>query len=99
MTELLTDEARTHALNALHEWTVASQPDAIERTFVFMDFAQAFAFMTRVALIAETMGHHPDWSNSYNRVAVRLTTHDAGGLTEKDIALAQEMDALLISGA
>jgi 4a-hydroxytetrahydrobiopterin dehydratase len=96
---LLTDEARTHALNSLQEWTAVSQPDAIERTFVFTDFAQAFAFMTRVALLAETMDHHPEWSNIYNRVTVRLTTHDVGGLSDKDIALARDMDALMVGGA
>lgn len=65
----------------------------IRRSFEFEDFARAFAFMTRVALAAEKAGHHPDWSNSYNRVEIALSTHDAGGLTEKDFNLARQINA------
>ncbi len=71
----------------------ASERDAITREFVFADFSQAFSFMTQVALAAEKLDHHPEWSNVYNRVGVVLSTHDAGGLTEKDFALAAVADA------
>jgi 4a-hydroxytetrahydrobiopterin dehydratase len=64
--------------------------------FKFKTFSEAFAFMTRVALAAERAGHHPDWSNSYNTVTIRLSTHDAGGLSDKDIALAEAIDKLLV---
>ena len=66
----------------------------IERRFEFKDFSQAWGFMSRVALAAEAANHHPEWSNTYNRVDIRLTTHDAGGLTDKDIALARTIDTL-----
>jgi 4a-hydroxytetrahydrobiopterin dehydratase len=68
--------------------------DAIARKFTFADFSQAFGFMTRVALVAEKMDHHPEWNNVYRTVEVTLATHDAGGVTEKDIALAKAMDSL-----
>lgn len=71
----------------------AERGGTITREFVFGDFAQAFSFMTRVALVAEKHDHHPEWSNVYNRVRIVLTTHDAGGLTDKDIALARAADA------
>ncbi|MFM7898057.1 MAG: 4a-hydroxytetrahydrobiopterin dehydratase [Actinomycetota bacterium] len=75
------------------EWTRAS--GALERTFEFADFAAAFAFMTRVAMLAERHDHHPDWSNSWNRVTIRLTTHSAGGqVTDKDLALARAIDGV-----
>ena len=77
------DAART----ALPGWTVAA--DRLHRSFRFADFSSAWAFMARVALLAEKLDHHPDWSNSYNRVEVALTTHDAGGVTARDVALAQ----------
>ena len=69
--------------------------DALTREFQFADFGAAFAFMTRVALIAERMNHHPDWSNVYNRVTIRLSTHDAGGVTEKDVALAGAVNRIV----
>ncbi len=69
------------------------------RQFTFQDFVAAFGFMTRVALIAESMNHHPDWSNVYNRVVIQLTSHDAGGLTERDFRLAQRIDTLLATGS
>ena len=75
-------------------WVLKDGPEALHKTFVFRDFVAAFGFMARVALVAEKMGHHPDWSNSYRRVEVRLTTHDAGGLTELDVTLAERMDRL-----
>lgn len=70
--------------------------EALERTFTFKDFSEAFAFMTRVALIAETLEHHPDWSNVYNKVTIRLSTHDAGGVTGKDFAFVKKMESLFV---
>ena len=72
----------------------ARDGDAIARSFRFRDFAEAWGFMSRVALLAERHDHHPDWRNAWNRVDVRLTTHDAGGVTERDLALARAIDAL-----
>ena len=74
------------------EWGVVPGRDAIHKRFQFADFKQTFAFMTRVALKAEQMDHHPEWSNVYNRVDITLTTHDAGGVTALDVALAQYCD-------
>lgn len=98
MVRKLDDAQRQTALAGLPGWTdtkadAAGERDAITRTFRFADFPAAFAFMTRCALAAERMDHHPEWTNVYNRVVVTLTTHDAGGLTEKDVALAHVMDA------
>ena len=93
MVERLTDAARRDALKALSGWTEAAGRDAIQRSFKFKSFTEAFAFMTRVALIAEKMDHHPEWFNVYNRVDVTLSTHDAGGLSERDIKLAKLIDA------
>lgn len=81
------------AIDALSGWTREDGGKAITRTFKFKDFSGAFGFMARSALAAEKLDHHPEWSNVYNKVEVRLTTHDAGGLTEKDVALAKAMDA------
>ncbi|MEM7490067.1 MAG: 4a-hydroxytetrahydrobiopterin dehydratase [Pseudomonadota bacterium] len=75
------------------DWTEAD--GALTRQFKFADFSEAWAFMTRVALIAEAMDHHPEWSNVYNRVDIRLTTHDAGGLTDLDRDMATRIDALV----
>ena len=86
--------ARKSALGALKGWTEVSGRDAITKKFVFKDFNQAFGFMTRVALVAEKMDHHPEWFNVYKNVEVTLSTHDAGGLTELDVKLASEMDRL-----
>src|SRR6478735_2886527 len=85
-------DARAAALKTLPDWRQAEGRDAIARTFRFKDFNTAFGFMTRVALQAEKMDHHPEWFNVYNRVEVTLATHDAGGVTEKDIDLAAAMD-------
>lgn len=74
------------------EWSVVAGRDALHKTFQFADFKQAFAFMTRVALKAEQMDHHPEWSNVYNKVEITLTTHDAGGVTALDVALARYCD-------
>lgn len=95
MVEKLSHVAREAALASLGDWRHDPQADAITRQFKFKDFSEAFAFMTRVALLAEKAGHHPDWSNVYNKVSISLSTHDAGGLSEKDIALANKIDALL----
>jgi 4a-hydroxytetrahydrobiopterin dehydratase len=92
MPQKLTGEARRAALAALPGWTELMERDAIFRKFVFRDFNAAFGFMTRVALAAEKLDHHPEWLNVYRTVEVTLSTHDAGGLTNKDIALAQAMN-------
>jgi 4a-hydroxytetrahydrobiopterin dehydratase len=84
----------TEALARLPGWRHDGTAGTLSRDFVFKDFAAAFGFMTRVALLAEAAGHHPDWSNSYNRVSITLSTHSAGGLTGNDIALAEKIDAL-----
>lgn len=94
-TETLGDEARADALDTLDEWDYDEARDAIVRKFLFADFSAAFAFMTRVALLAEKADHHPEWSNVWNRVDIALTTHDAGGLSHRDVALAEAIDALV----
>ena len=88
----LTAGARAAALAKLKGWSEVSGRDAIAKKFVFKDFNEAFGFMTRAALVAEKMDHHPEWSNVYKTVEVTLSTHDAGGLTERDVALAEAMD-------
>lgn len=95
MPEALTNAARERALVALAEWRYVPEEKAITRSFGFRDFSEAFGFMARVALLAETAGHHPDWFNSYNRVTIALSTHSAGGVTDNDIQLAWAIDALL----
>lgn len=92
MSEKLAGEARKAALTRLKGWSEAPGRDAITKKFVFADFNQAFGFMTRVALVAEKLDHHPEWFNVYKTVDVTLSTHDAGGLTERDIKLAEAMD-------
>jgi 4a-hydroxytetrahydrobiopterin dehydratase len=94
MAQKLSDAARAAALEALKEWRMAEGRDAITRTFKFKDFNAAFGFMTRAALVAERMNHHPEWCNVWNKVDVTLSTHSAGGLTELDIKLAEAMDRL-----
>ena len=95
MIEQLGETERTAALDALGDWDFDDARDAITRSFVFADFSAAFAFMTRVALLAEQQDHHPEWSNVWNRVDILLTTHDAGGLSARDVKLAKAIDALL----
>lgn len=90
----LTEEERTIALGELPQWSLARDGDAFERKFAFADFSEAFAFMTRVALLAEKHDHHPEWFNVYNRVEIVLTTHDAGGLSARDVAMARAIDSL-----
>ena len=87
-------EPRTEALLGLDGWSDTEDRDAIQKTFTFKNFNQAFSFMTRVAMEAEKANHHPEWFNVYNRVEVTLSTHDTGGITEKDIKLAQFMDMI-----
>lgn len=82
------------ALLLLEGWAVVEGRDAIHKTFIFKNFNEAFGFMTQVAMQAEKLDHHPEWTNVYNRVAVTLTTHDAKGVTERDVALALFMDQL-----
>ena len=91
----LTEAERAEALAALPEWTLRADGLAIERNFKFKTFSEAWAFMARVALIAEKHDHHPEWSNVYNRVAIVLTTHDAGGLSERDVKMAKAIDKLV----
>lgn len=95
MTEKMTKAVWTKALEGVDGWGPVSGSEAIRRDFSFKNFSEAFGFMARVALVAEKMGHHPDWSNVYNRVTITLNTHDAGGLTEKDFALAKAINAFL----
>jgi 4a-hydroxytetrahydrobiopterin dehydratase len=94
MAQKLTSEARKTALGKLGNWSNVSGRDAITRKFMFKDFNQAFGFMTRAALVAEKMDHHPEWFNVYKTVEVTLSTHDAGGVTELDVKLAEAMDRL-----
>jgi len=95
MVARLTDGLREESLAGLPGWRYEPGRDAITRRFLFADFGEAFAFMTRVALIAEKADHHPEWSNVWNRVDVLLTTHDAGGLSTRDIQMANAIDALV----
>jgi 4a-hydroxytetrahydrobiopterin dehydratase len=94
MAQRLSAEARKSALKGLSGWTETTGREAIERTFVFKDFNEAFGFMSRVALIAEKNDHHPEWRNVYKTVEVVLATHDAGGVTGLDIELAKAMNAV-----
>jgi len=94
MAQKLTGEARKSALARLNGWSEVTGRDAIAKKFVFKDFSQAFGFMTRAALIAEKMDHHPEWFNVYKTVQVTLSTHDAGWLTELDVKLAEAMDKI-----
>ena len=95
MVERLSEQARAEALAALTGWTDAPGRDAITRRFTFADFSEAFAFMTRVALLAEKADHHPEWSNVWNRVDILLTTHDAAGLSQRDLDMARAIEGLL----
>jgi 4a-hydroxytetrahydrobiopterin dehydratase len=92
MAQKLSGDARGHALARLSGWSEVKGRDAISKKFTFADFNEAFGFMARVALMAEKIDHHPEWSNVYKTVDVTLSTHDAGGLTELDVKLAEAMD-------
>ena len=94
MAKKLAPEKRSAALATVPDWVPVEGRDAISRSFKFENFNAAFGFMTRAALVAEQMNHHPEWFNVWNRVDVTLSTHDAGGLTELDIKLAAAMDKL-----
>lgn len=91
----LTDDERAAALADLPGWRLADDGSGISRSLRFKDFVSAFGFMSQVALLAERADHHPEWSNVYNRVDIRLTTHAADGLSARDVALARQIDALL----
>ena len=93
--EALSEAERADALDELPEWDYDEARDAIARRFVFADCAEAVCFMARVALVAEKMDHHPEWSNVWNRVDILLTTHDCGGLSMRDVALAPAIDAFV----
>lgn len=95
MVEKLDTAARARLAEELPHWHVDAARDAIFRRFTFADFSAAWGFMARVALLAETQDHHPEWSNVYNRVEILLTTHDAGGLSARDVTLAKAIDRLL----
>lgn len=94
MVEKLPAEIRGRALAELDGWHAVEGRDAIRKEFRFKDFNAAFGFMSRVALMAERMDHHPEWFNVFNRVEITLSTHDAGGLTERDIRLAKFIDSV-----
>lgn len=98
MVEKLTGAARAAALAELKGWSEVAGRDAIARSFKFKDFNEAFAFMTRVALRAEKMDHHPEWFNVYNRVDITLATHECGGVSERDVKLAKYVDKLAPTG-
>jgi 4a-hydroxytetrahydrobiopterin dehydratase len=95
MATRLTDAERTSLTQSLPGWSLVEGHEAIARNFQFRDFNEAWGFMSRVALLAESQNHHPDWSNVWNRVRIELSTHDAGGLTGNDVKLAKAIDALL----
>jgi len=95
MTGKLNDAERNTLATVIPRWSAVSGKDAIERELTFKDFVGAWGFMTQVALLAEKLDHHPNWSNVWNTVRIELSTHDAGGLTGKDIRLAQAIDALV----
>jgi 4a-hydroxytetrahydrobiopterin dehydratase len=91
----LSIEERTEALNQLANWHYDDAGRGIRRLFLFKDFSEAFAFMTRTAFLAEQQDHHPEWSNVWNRVDILLTTHDANGLSKRDVDMAVAIDGLL----
>ncbi len=94
MVEKLSTAERRRAMTRLKGWKKVRGRDAIHNKFQFKDFNEAFGFMGRVALMAEKMDHHPEWFNVYNRVEITLSTHDAGGLSERDVALARFIDSI-----
>jgi 4a-hydroxytetrahydrobiopterin dehydratase len=97
MIEALSEAERAEALDGLPDWDYDEARDAITRSLSFADFNAAFGFMARVALMAEKADHHPEWLNVWNRVDILLTTHDAGGLSHRDIALAEAIDAIVVA--
>jgi 4a-hydroxytetrahydrobiopterin dehydratase len=95
MVPKLSDAERQAGLKELTNWQLSQGRDAIQRSFKFKNFSEAWGFMNRVALLAETQDHHPEWSNVYNRVEILLSTHDCDGLSERDLKLARSIDKLL----
>ena len=98
MAERLTGVARKNAIMKLKGWSELKGRDAISRKFTFEDFSEAFGFMTRAAFVAEKLNHHPEWLNVHNNVEVTLATHEAGGVTEFDVMLAEAMNRLVETG-
>lgn len=96
MIHKLNDAERAQLLPSLEGWEPDTARDGLTKRFVFVDFVQAFGFMTQVALLAEKADHHPEWSNVYNRVDIMLTTHDAGGLSMRDVDLARAIDDIVV---
>ncbi len=94
MVEKLGDSERLQAVAKLAGWQLTAAPDALKKSFKFKDFSAAFGFMTRVALLAEKLDHHPEWANVWNKVHITLTSHDAGGLTQRDVTMAAAIDGL-----
>ena len=94
MVDKLNEAERTALGHSVPAWEMAEGRDALVRRFKFENFSQAWGFMARVALLAEQQDHHPEWSNTWNRVEIVLTTHDAGGLSTRDIRLARAIDAI-----
>ncbi|MDA0238632.1 MAG: 4a-hydroxytetrahydrobiopterin dehydratase [Proteobacteria bacterium] len=94
MVEKLSAEDVATALSTLEGWSAVAGRDAIQKSFRFKDFNGAFGFMTRIAMMAEKMDHHPEWSNVYNRVEITLATHDVDGVSERDIKLAKFIDGI-----
>jgi 4a-hydroxytetrahydrobiopterin dehydratase len=92
MTTKLSTRKRQEALKTLRGWKKTKGRNAIEKNFIFKDFKTAFSWMTKIAFIAEKMDHHPEWFNVYNKVEVKLSTHDSGGITELDVTMAKEMN-------
>ena len=95
MADTLKPEDVAAARSKLTGWSIENGEKALKRSFKFKDFSEAFGFMARVALLADKADHHPDWSNSYNKVEIVLSTHDAGGLTQKDVDLAEKISGLV----
>jgi 4a-hydroxytetrahydrobiopterin dehydratase len=95
MIDKLGKNERGEQVQKLNGWVLEDEEGSISRTFKFKNFSEAFGFMTRVALAAEKADHHPDWSNSYDKVTIRLSTHDAGGVSQKDIDLARAIDRMV----
>jgi 4a-hydroxytetrahydrobiopterin dehydratase len=95
MVDRLNEAARAALAETLPRWKRHAEKDALSRAWTFKDFSEAWGFMARVALLAEQQDHHPEWSNVYNRVAITLTTHDAGGLSARDVKMAHAIDALV----
>jgi len=94
MAERLSETTISSEMAKLPDWTISTDHTAITRQFTFRNFSQAFGFMTRAAMLAEQINHHPEWANVYHRVTVTLTTHDAGGLTELDLKMAHAMNTI-----